>query len=286
MITVSPEGRTVLNNGVDGRFMRAGLYACRVFFFALIDDARLYDEANFTLRAEALDRLDLLRTRLEAIDAALFARLRDGIRSGACRGAELLRVIRGFVPPQATPDGRYDHLDAFLTGLLLDRPLPEATKALESGMVFYQRTPSRIALDVIARLTPADVFYDIGSGLGEVVVLANLLSGAAVKGVEREPAYCEYARALVADLNVTGVEVLNVDARDADYSGGTAFFLYTPFTGGMLEEVLDRVRAATLDCAVTVFTYGPCTAEVGRQPWLRRTEKAHEFAAFTNRPSP
>jgi Histone methylation protein DOT1 len=263
------------------------------YALALIDDARLYDEANFTLRAEAIDFLDLnfaadadaarLRTRLEEIDAALFARLRHDIRTGACRGAELLRVIRGFVPAQATPDGRYDHLDDFLTGLLLDRPLPEAAKPLESGMVFYQRTPSRIALEVIARLTPDDVFYDIGSGLGELVVLANLLSGATAKGIEREPAYCEYARALAAALDVTGVELLNVDARDADFSDGTAFFLYTPFTGRMLEQVLDRVQAATSNRAVTIFTYGPCTAEVARQSWLRRTHEGHEFATFTNR---
>ncbi|HEX6097551.1 MAG TPA: class I SAM-dependent methyltransferase [Thermoanaerobaculia bacterium] len=256
------------------------------------DDLRLYDEANFTLRAEALDTLDLhgagdphaerLRARLEEIDAALLAGLRRDIRTGACRGADLLRAIRRYVPPQEMSEGRYDHLDAFLSGLLLDRPLPDATRPLEAGMVFYQRTPSRVALGVIAQLTPDDVFYDIGSGLGEVVILANLLRGTTAKGIEREPAYCDYARACASDLNVDA-EFLNVDAREADFSDGTAFFLYTPFTGRILEQVLDRLQAATAGRTATIFTYGPCTPEVAQQTWLRRVETAHELAAFHGR---
>ena len=217
----------------------------------------LLDERNFIARARELDRLEWLgaeaaeqRAQLEAVDAALFARLRADIRTGACRGEELLRVIRSFVP--GTRGGEtYDDLDVFVAGLLLDAPVPEATRALDAEMVAYQRTPSRIALELIAQLNENDVFYDIGSGLGEVVILANLLSGAKAKGIEREPAYVDYARACARDLNVD-VQFEAIDAREADFSDGTVFFLYTPFRGRMLEEVLARLRGR-------VYAYGPIT---------------------------
>ena len=224
----------------------------------------LFDESNFIARARELDRLEWLgddaaaeRAQLEAVDAALFARLRQQIREGSCRGAELLRVIRSFVPETRANDG-FDDLDTFLTGLLLHAPLPPPTKALDAEMVPYQRTPSRIALKLIEKLTPRDVFYDIGSGLGEIAILANLLSGARAKGIEYEPAYVDYARACAADLNVD-VDFIAGDAREADYSGGTVFFLYTPFRGQMLDDVLAKLRVRD----VRIYAYGPIT-ESGR----------------------
>ena len=63
-------------------------------------------------------------------------------------------------------------------------------------MVFYQPTPGRIIFELVERaaLQKHDTFYDLGSGLGQVVILVSLLSGARAKGIEFDPAYCEYAR--------------------------------------------------------------------------------------------
>lgn len=228
----------------------------------------LFDERSFMARSEALEALELedafgtatadLRSRLEAIDAALFARLREEIRARHLRGDALRTTIEAFVPPTQTPAGRYDHLDAFLTELLLHRPLPASTKPLEREMVFYQRTPSRIVLELAQHLQPHDVFIDIGSGLGEVAVLVNLLTNVRTKAIEYETAYCDYALQLARDLALDNIEFVNEDARTADLSDGTVFFLYTPFTGSMLRKVLAR-----LPSRAKVFTYGPCTLELG-----------------------
>lgn len=227
----------------------------------------LLDERNFIARARELDRLEWLgpeaaerRAQLEAVDDALFARLRAEIRAGACRGDELLRSIRTYVP-EAGSGETYDDLDVFLAGLLLHAPVPEATKSLDAEMVAYQRTPSRIALELIAQLDERDVFYDIGSGLGEVAILANLLSGANSKGIEREPAYVDYARACASDLNADA-QFEAIDAREADYADGTVFFLYTPFRGRMLEEVLAKLKGR-------VYAYGPIAGPVGELARLR-----------------
>jgi hypothetical protein len=86
--------------------------------------------------------------------------------------------------------------------------------------------------------------------------------------VEVEPAFCEYARACAAALRLTQVEFMNADARRADYAEGTIFFMYTPFEGSMLLEVLERLRERSRSTPIRLATYGACTAIVAQQDWL------------------
>ena len=164
----------------------------------------------------------------------------------------------------------YDDLDAFVSELFLNDAIPDARRALEPEMVAYQPTPARVVLELVkrARINANDVFVDIGSGLGQVPMLVNLLTGAAAVGIELESAYCEYAQRRAAELGLRGVEFRNEDARAADYSRGTVFFLYTPVTGEMLKDVLERIRIQTLGRDVRVLTYGPCTDVAASLPWL------------------
>ena len=131
-----------------------------------------------------------------------------------------------------------------------------------------------VSLWAVWNLTrPPGVFYDIGSGLGQVSTLTHLLSGVQAKGVEVELAYCDYARRCARGLNLSQVEFINVDAREADYSDGTVFFLYTPFEGRMLERVLERLKHESRKRRIQLYTYGPCTRQVARQRWLERVDQ-------------
>jgi len=267
-------------------------------------NANLYGERNFESRLEALnelefnviDRIDGLlqkvnlekeltalkqhalqvKRRLEEIDDDLFQRIRTGIRMGGCTGATFKSLIAEYVACHANdsrqqdePD--YDNLDMFIDGLLLNRALPLETKAREPEMLYYQQTPARIIFELVekAHLTREDVFYDLGSGLGQVQIVANLLSGVTARGIEFEPAYCNYARVCAADLNLDCVEFINADARTADFSDGTVFFMYTPFEGGILQEVLKKLWGESQKRQIRLFTYGPCTLPVSRQGWLK-----------------
>ncbi len=162
----------------------------------------------------------------------------------------------------------YDNLDIFMSGLLASDPLPEATMAPQPEMVFYQQTPARIIFQLATAIKPEDVFVDIGSGLGQVAILVNLLTGANAKGIEYEPTYYVYANCCSAQLNLNNVEFINTDARYADYSHGTVFFLYTPFTGSILQEVLRRLQQEARNRTIRIFTYGPCSPQVAKQDWL------------------
>ena len=161
--------------------------------------------------------------------------------------------------------------------------LPDETRQREPEMVYYQKTPARIILEIIRRadFKPQDVFYDLGSGLGQVVMLVHLLTGVVSKGVEFEPAFCKYAETVAAELQLTDVEFINTDARQADYSTGTVFFMYTPFEGILLQEVLEKLKAESEKRKIKLFTYGPCSFAVAQQSWLiRRSEIQYGAGAF------
>jgi Histone methylation protein DOT1 len=244
------------------------------------DLARLYQRATH------------LWQRLDAVNVQLFRRLRAQIVADGSTATTLhqwFKTYVGYPMPENRRDPLgYDCLDVFVDGLLDMDSAPEETKALESGMIGYQATPARIILDLIqhARLKADDVFYDVGSGLGRVVLLAGLLSAAQVKGIEFEPAYCTYAQHRAQSLRLSRVSFVNVDARQADYADGTVFFLYTPCTGRMFQEVLDRLHDEARVRPITIATYGPCTERVAQQPWLRpgahQTGHEHRVAFFTS----
>jgi predicted RNA methylase len=126
---------------------------------------------------------------------------------------------------------------------------------------------------------PDDVIYDIGSGLGHVALLVAWLTGITVKGIEIDPGYCQKAQQLVAELGVGNVDFVTADARTAVYDEGTIFFMFTPFTGQMLQAVLARLAMEASQRLITLCTYGTVTHEVAQQPWLSclEPERLHVF---------
>jgi SAM-dependent methyltransferase len=148
-------------------------------------------------------------------------------------------------------------------------------------MVHLEVTPARAILDMIDHVPfrPDDVFYDIGSGLGHVALLVAWLTGITVKGIEIDPGYCQKARQLAVEFGVRNVDFVTADARTAVYDDGTIFFMFTPFTGQMLQTVLARLAVEARERPITLCTYGTVTHEVAQQPWLSclEPERLHVF---------
>jgi precorrin-6B methylase 2 len=284
-------------------------------------NSSLYEEKNFDKRIEVIDFLEfhvldqiqellqktnppdqliLLQSRaeqikpgLEEIDTNLFKRLRTNIRIAGYTGKKFKKLIREYVEfnfdhYEHSEEPRYDNLDIFINGLAHYQAMPEQTKDLEPEMVYYQKTPARIVCELVEKshFSKKDVFYDLGSGLGQVVILVNLLSGITAKGVEFEPAFCEYAKDCAADLNLSNVKFIHADARKADYSDGTVFFMFTPFKGEILQEVLEILRKESLRRKIRIITYGPCTLEVALESWLdfadRKYDNIYKLGFFTS----
>ncbi|WP_419700980.1 hypothetical protein [Mucilaginibacter sp. NFX135] len=267
---------------------------------AIEEDRTIYQEINFNHRTNAIDFIDFhiidriegllqnsehkevltilqqraerVKSDLENIDSNLFTHLKEKIRTGVYSGASFREMIDKYCGYNVYEPDKigYDNLDDFINGLLSDPAIPEATMEREPEMVFYQKTPARIIFELaeLAAFRPGDVFFDLGSGLGQVTILMNLISEAPTKGIEYEPAYFHYAKACASQLNLPHVEFINIDARQADYSQGTVFFLYTPFEGEILQTVLEILQKESLKRIIRIFTYGPCSKAVALQSWL------------------
>jgi SAM-dependent methyltransferase len=200
--------------------------------------------------------------------------IRAEIMAGRCRGQALKELIFGQLELDSGNYGKigYDELDTFVNCLLSVREMPVPTVELTAEMVEFYKTPVRVVLEMADRVSwgPGDVFFDLGSGLGQVVVLIHLLMGVAARGVEIEPAYCDFASDCALQFGLAGVDFVEGDARVVDLSAGTVFFLFTPFKGQIFLEVMERLRVLALAREIRVIGYGPCSAEIPRLGWLRR----------------
>jgi hypothetical protein len=156
-------------------------------------------------------------------------------------------------------------------------------------MIHLECTPARVMLELADQhpFADGDCFIDLGSGLGQLVILVHLLTGVRAFGVEVEPAYCAYSRACATELELTDVQFINEDARQADLSPGTVFFLFTPFIGSLLDHVIDRLREVARGHPITIAAYGMCARYLANQPWLKPLDDHydHEYklALFRNR---
>lgn len=234
-----------------------------------------------TLYQQALQ----LQEQLTAVNTGLFAQMRTAVQRGALTGAVLRHYLDQFTDYSPNrPDCvymSYDGLDVLVDGLFQLKSAPAATLETTVEMVHCEETPARVLLDLIdhAPMTPADVFYDLGSGLGQVVLLVHLLTGVRAKGVEIEPAFCAFAQQQAQALGLTDVAFINSDARTANYSDGTVFFMFTPFRGQLMQQVLVRLQQEAQQRPIRLCTFGSCTPRVADQPWLRPVspDARHEY---------
>jgi SAM-dependent methyltransferase len=182
---------------------------------------------------------------------------RAEIASGALRGVALLELIRSV--PLFDRDAWVDEL------LGIEAPPPDVPD-LPRGSVPY--LPSGVE-EILALVREApvradDELVDLGAGLGRVVILAHLLSGARASGVEIQEPLVRSARARCAALGLAGVTFVHGNAADAALDG-SIFFLYAPFNGEMLARVLRRLEEVARRRPIVLCAVG---LELPDLPWL------------------
>jgi hypothetical protein len=138
-------------------------------------------------------------------------------------------------------------------------------------MVPYQPTPIRHILKLIegAKIMKKDVFVDLGSGLGHVPLLVSMITGARSFGIEMQAAYVMSAQECAESLKLDGIKFAAQDARDADLSTGTVFYLFSPFKGTILNEVLGKLQRACRHRPIKICSLGPCTQAIAGETWLK-----------------
>jgi hypothetical protein len=181
---------------------------------------------------------------------------RAGIATGALRGAPLIELLRSI--PFLDRDNWSDEL--------LGIELPPPDMPLPRGSVPYLPcgVDEILTMVVEAPVRAGDVLVDLGSGLGRVVILAHLLSGARARGIEIQDHLVQRARAHCAELALPDVTFVHADAAQTELDG-SIFFVYAPCNGAMLARLLDRLAAVARRRPITIAAVG-LDFDVG---WLR-----------------
>jgi SAM-dependent methyltransferase len=135
----------------------------------------------------------------------------------------------------------------------------------------YQATPEAAIRSAIerSRIAPQSfTFLDIGCGKGRPLIVANQYHFRKLIGVEYSAHLCGIARRNLALCGVEA-EVINGDAASADYPTDNTFaFFFNPFTGSIINTVLERLRAMTTGCELIVAWFGPGIETVAQHQWL------------------
>ncbi len=251
-----PRKRLIALDDLDARF---GGFDC--------EDSTRCTYSRLHQRAKAL------RIRLEAANAELY----QSVRSDIVRGGQprLLQWLEDSAsdnePGSPLPGLGFDYRDELVSGVLQLPEPSEPNLQPSPEMVPYQPTPVRHILHLIAAAMVAedDVFVDLGSGLGHVPLLVSMITGAQSLGIEMQAAYVVSARECAQILQLSRVQFIAQDARDADLSRGSVFYLYSPFKGSILADVLGALRKESMHRPIKICSLGPCTHRVSDETWLK-----------------
>jgi protein-L-isoaspartate O-methyltransferase len=177
------------------------------------------------------------------------ADLREQIAQGRLRGVALGRLF------EEAPLLERDHFVEEVLGIAYP-PLEEQALVTSEHMTYAPSGYDEIAHALaLTQLGPGDRFLDLGSGLGKVVMLAALLTGAESAGVECDARLCELGRTAAVALGLSNVQLLPGDAREVSSADADVVFMYQPFAGEALARVMQ------------------CLLEDGRQPRARARQR-------------
>lgn len=256
----------------------------------------LFGETNFNIRDKALEtiriirdssqfsseiaepsltqRLENLETLIHSCNRSIYLKYHGMFQDRKLKSNEIREVLNQFTSYKAksqfTNHYDSDDLDYLVDGVLnynLDNiRLPKRS----SEYHHLEATPAKVILDLMDQMeiNKNDVFYDFGSGLGHVVILVHMLAGAKCVGIEIESSYCELANQNISSLNLNGVTIQNADVLEVDYDKGNIFFFYSPFSGKLLDDVMNKLRLLAMRKQIFVCTFGPITMDIAKLDWL------------------
>lgn len=138
----------------------------------------------------------------------------------------------------------------------------------------FRWTPYEVVRTMVKKLNmdDSDVLYDLGSGFGRVPIYTSLATYAQCKGIEIVPQRVAESIAVKNKLGVNNLEFIQGNVLEQDYSDGTVFFLFNPFSPQTLEEVNKKLRQLAETKKIRVVSLGPSTSFFNKQDWLKTIE--------------
>lgn len=109
----------------------------------------------------------------------------------------------------------------------------------------YGETPYSTAIKIFDLLKPSrgDVFFDLGSGIGQLVFFVNLYYGIPSAGIEIVPFFVKKSRAIKRELELDNVEFIEGDFLREDLSSATILYMNgKAFNVDIIEKILEKFK--------------------------------------------
>jgi protein-L-isoaspartate O-methyltransferase len=227
--------------------------------------SRAYASVDTRIIAPRLaKRYDVVAVQIRAICSSVSEEIAREISPRkadlAAGGSLFTSALRDSLRSQEGDTGLLNPADV-LAEYVLDLPRkPKNSLPVPSGFQEVCRTPVRSSMRALEALTvtPKDVVVQLGSGVGDFVALAALMTNAkAVVGVEYAADLASGARKRFQDLGLTRVSFVGADPRFTDLTKGNKFFLDGPFYGHALKAVVQNLLTVAKRHPIVVVTTGP-----------------------------
>ncbi len=115
-----------------------------------------------------------------------------------------------------------------------------------------------------ANLGPGKTFVDLGSGLGKVVLMAALLTGARAYGVEIDSLALARARSVAQSLRDDNAHFIEGDIRDVALPPADVYYMYIPLSHST--ALVERLRVLAAERSIVLSSQA---LDLTHLPWLR-----------------
>lgn len=238
---------------------------------------RAFAASALRLQAHASNpaRVAELYERVRATARSQHAELRDHIRNGTLDKRAFIAELL------AAPLELRDHL----VEEILDIAYPPLTDwQLPSDAVPYSPSGLSEILFTLdnAELNAHETFVDLGSGLGKVVLLVALLSGAQAHGVELDPRLVAGSRDAAVALGLHNAHFIEADIRVAALPKADVFYMFIPVLRS--SEIARRLAPSAAERRFSLFAPA---LDLQALPWLTSCNRAsYWLEMYESRRSP
>jgi hypothetical protein len=202
------------------------------------------------------------------------------------------------VPSQGRSSGRNFDRELGVTThavLFLDDLDPETVGDAGAHATHYEAVPIDDFRRLMRALPPGTVerstFVDLGAGMGRAVLLAMEYPFVQIVGIEisrglHAVASENLSKARLPKRHCNDVRLVRGDARSYSFPpGDLVVFLYNPFDGQALDDVLDRLDRRRKGGTEYVLYHTPVHADRLLERGFRAVDWSHECSAFVRRSS-
>ena len=166
----------------------------------------------------------------------------------------------------------FDEVEAYIGRRIaeVETKLVLSDMTIEHGLHSFRFGSSGFLPEIFAHigLRPGKVFYDLGSGYGNVLFYGAMqFPKVQFKGIEilhERNGVCEM---LVQKTGLTNVKPIRGNILETDFSDGDVFYIFNPLFDFQYDELLARLHRISLLKPITIVAESRCDV-FDRSDWL------------------